>query len=387
MPEMTRLILNTVIASQTFTLENEILGSSNGKPRQQFSTARRPVLGDLYLEVREPDMPGPEELISIRADYGADATRPITDAQGTVEAVWVRWHEVPNWLSSTYRDRHFLVDRETGQITFGDNIHGRVPPPGANNVQLRRYQTGGGAGGNKPRRVIEQLRATVPYVDKVTNPEPAHGGQDLEDWDSVCERGSRWLRHRDRAVTAEDYEDLAKFASPIVAQAKCYPAQDRALDPLGKGIPRPGMVSVVVVPRGTDSRPQPDLELLRRVRDFLGARSTPEANLVVLAPEYVRICVDAEVVAQSAYMGASVKTRCEEKLMQFLHPVTGGERSRGWEFGARPRESDLYAQLEAVEGLSYVRSLEIHLEEDRPGLGESGSFLISSGEHRIRLAP
>jgi predicted phage baseplate assembly protein len=383
-PGMTRLLLNTVMATQAMTLENELLGSSTGKPRQTFRTARTPVLRDLYLEVREADQPAAEELASIRALYGAAAVTPIVDAQGRLEGVWVRWHEVENWLSSTHRDRHFIVDRETGQIIFGDNIHGRIPPAGTNNVRLRRYHTGGGKVGNKPRRTIEQLRTTVPYVDKVSNPEPAFGGQDIEDWESLCERGSRWLRHRDRAVTAEDYEDLAKLASPIVAKAKCYPAEDRALDPLGKDIHR-GMVSVMVVPRSADPRPQPDLELLRRVCDFLNARSAADASLVALAPEYVRICVDADVVAQSAYMGASVKSRCEEKLTRFLHPVSGGEQGRGWEFGDYPHESDLYAQLEAVDGLGYVRSLRLRVEEDRPGLFDSGSFLISSGDHRIRL--
>jgi hypothetical protein len=383
-PDMTRLLPNTVMATQTFTLENELLGSSNGKPRQTFNTARRPILHDLHLEVTEPDLPGPEELTLIRAAGGGEAVTPITDPQGKVEAVWVRWHEVEDWLSSTHRDRHFMVDRETGQIIFGDNIHGRIPPAGTNNIRLRRYQTGGGTAGNRPRGVIEQLRTTVPYVDKVSNPEPAFGGQDLEDWEALCERGSRWLRHRERAVTAEDYEDLAKLAAPIIARAKCYPAEDRARDPLGKELQR-GMVSIVVVPRGTDARPRPDLELLRRVRDFLRARSAPEANLVVLAPEYVRICVEADVVPQNAYMGASVKARCEEKLTRFFHPVSGGEQNRGWEFGAFPHESDLYAQLEAVDGLGYVRSLSMRVEEDRPGLFESRSFLISSGEHRIRL--
>jgi hypothetical protein len=383
-PELTRLLLNTVTATQTVTLQNELLGSSNGKPDQKFRSARTPVLRDLHLEVQEPDMPGAEELARIRATEGAAAVTTVLDAQGRVEQIWVRWHEVADWLSSTHGDRHFVVDRETGEIMFGDGRKGRIPPAGTNNIRLRRYQTGGGAGGNVPDGTIEQLRTTVPYVDRVTNLEAAAGGQNLEDWESLCERGSRWLRHRDRAVTAEDYEDLAKLASPLVAKARCYPAEDRARDPLGNTVQR-GMVSVVVVPHSADPRPRPDLTLLRRVRDFLIERSVAETSLVVLAPEYVRISVETSVVAESAHMGASVKARCEEKLMRFLHPVLGGEQNRGWEFGALPHESDLYAQLEAVAGLSYIRSLRIGVEEDRPDLLKSGNFLISPGEHRIRL--
>src|SRR5215831_3951540 len=384
LPDLARVLLNTVPATHTVTLQNELLGSSNGKPRQTFRTARRPVLHDLFLEVREPDMPGPDELASIRAAYGVDATTPITDPQGRVEAVWVRWHEVGDWLSSTHRDRHFVANRETGEIMFGDGTKGQIPPAGANNVRLRRYQTGGGHAGNKAPGTIVQLRTTVPYVDSAINLEAASGGQNIEDWDSLRERGSRWLRHRDRAVTAEDYEDLAKRASPVVAKARCYSCRDFAVDPAGENL-WPGMVSVVIVPRSENPRPQPDLTLLRRVRDFLNQSRVADASLVVLAPEYVRISVSLVVVPEAAYAGATVVLQCQETLARYLHPVTGGDQGSGWQFGALPHESDLYARLESVEGLGYIRSLDVRIEEDRPGLLQSGNFLISSGDHRIQL--
>jgi len=358
LPETTRMALNTVMATQTLTLENELLGSSNGKPGQTFHTARTPVLSELHLEVREEERVG--------------------------DGPWVPWQEVDSWSSSTHEDRHFVVNRETGEITFGDNVNGRVPPRGTNNVQLRRYQTGGGVAGNQPPGTIGQLRTTVPYVDAVKNLEAAVGGQDWEDWESLAERGSRSLRHRDRAVTAEDYEDLANLASPRVALARCYGCEDGARDSLD-GTVRPGTVSVVVVPRDAEARPRPSLELLRRVRDFLSARSAPEVSLVVLAPRYVRVCVEAEVVAREASGGGGVQVRCKERLTQFLHPVTGGEQRRGWGIGESPHESDLYAQLEDVDGVDYVRSLRFRLEEEEPGTLETKRFVISSGEHRIQL--
>jgi predicted phage baseplate assembly protein len=206
----------------------------------------------------------------------------------------------------------------------------------------------------------------------------------VEDWESLAERGSRSLRHRDRAVTAEDYEDLTKLASPRVALARCYACEDGAGDSFD-GTLRPGKVSVVVVPRGAEARPRPSLELLRRVRDFLDARSAPEVSLVVLAPRYVHVCVEAEVVAREASGGGGVQVRCAERLTRFLHPVAGGERGRGWEVGDVPHESDLYAQLEDVDGVGYVRSLRFRLEEEEPGTLETKRFVISSGEHRIQL--
>ena len=383
-PKLCRLLLNTAPATQTFTIQNELLGSSNGLPNQIFHSARVPLLHDVQLEVREPDVPGEEELARICREEGEDAVTMIRDAQGRLEQIWVRWHEVSDFLASSHSDRHYTVDRQSGEIRFGDSTQGCIPAVGANNVRLRRYQTGGGAFGNKPAGSITQLRTSVPYVDSVINLEPALGGQDVEDWDAVRERGARWLRHRERAITMEDYEDLAKLASPAVAKAKCYPNCDLAVDPAGSS-PQPGVVSLIIIPHSEALRPLPELHLLHRVRDFLHARRVPDTELVILAPEYVSATVHAVVVAATAPTAADIVAQCDQALGRYLHPLTGGPGGRGWEFGQRPYESDLYALLESIRGLDYVQSLSLSLEEERPGLLASGLFLICAGEHSIRL--
>jgi hypothetical protein len=383
LPKLHRLLLNTVPATQTLTLQDELLGSSNGLSNQVFHSTRVPILHDVQLEVREPGVSAEEEPARVYQEEGEDAGTRSRDAQGRMEQIWVRWHEVRDFLSSSSHDRHFVVDRQSGAIRFGDGRQGRIPAIGANNVRLRRYQTGGGAFGNKPAGSITQLRTSVRYVDSVINLEPAVGGQNVEDWEAVRERGARWLRHRERAVTLEDYEDLATLASPAVAKAKCYPNRDLAVDPAGKSI-QPGVVSVIIVPRSQDPRPLPELALLRRVRHFLEARRVPDTELVILAPEYVRVSVIAVVVAATAQPGASMVRQCDQVVGRYLHPLTGGPYGRGWEFGQRPYESDFYALLESIRGLE-VQSLTINMAEERQGLLESGLFLICAGEYSIRL--
>src|SRR5262249_27086795 len=209
-----------------------------------------------------------------------------------------------------------------------------------------------------------------PSVRVVINLEPAVGGRDTEEWDGLRERSARWLRRRDRAVAGEDYEDLAKRASPFVAKARCYQNRDLVADPSGMLI-RPGVVSLIIAPRSGDRRPSPDLPLLRQVKTFLRARQTPDAEVVVLAPEYVQVAVEAWVVVANPDAGASVVTKCEEALEKYLHPVGGGLEGEGWEFGRRPHESDLYALLESIRDLDHVGSLDMRLREERPGLLES----------------
>jgi hypothetical protein len=56
------------------------------------------------------------------------------------------WHEMPDFACSQRRDRHFILDRETGVLRFGDGERGLVPPVGA--CVRGWYRVGAGASGN-----------------------------------------------------------------------------------------------------------------------------------------------------------------------------------------------------------------------------------------------
>jgi predicted phage baseplate assembly protein len=113
---------------------------------------------------------------------------------------------------------------------------GAVPPKGAP-LRVPEYLTGGGPAGNVAARTITVLRTTVPFVDRVENRRAAHGGVDGETIEEAKERGPLALRTRDRAVTAEDYEQLARRAAPGIARVRCVPGRVAAR---GAGRPGPG---------------------------------------------------------------------------------------------------------------------------------------------------
>ncbi|SCX85639.1 putative baseplate assembly protein [Nitrosospira sp. Nl5] len=381
-----RLLLNTVLASQTMRLENELLGSSNGRPGQVFHTLHTPIIGELMLEVREPGKNAGRQLRTgldeeSRYRFGSTeiSTLPVNEA-------WVRWSGVEDFFASDSHSRHYIADRLTGSIRFGDGRNGRIPPPGANNIRLREYRAGGGRRGNRPAGAITRLHTTIPYVESVTNHEPAAGGQDKEDVISLSQGATARLRHRDRAVCIDDYADLARQASSEVAYAKCITARDLLRDPAERET-ETGAVSLIVVPyKGHNaSRPQPSFELLKNVKAFLDARRPLGVDLIVLGPEYVSIDIQVEIAWAAGHSVAGAAAECENRLSRFLHPVTGGLDGHGWQFGQEPHASDIYSLLGAIEGLDHIRGLELRSREERPGLLSAGTFLICSGKHEIRL--
>jgi Baseplate J-like protein len=233
-PRFRRLLTNTLWAAQSATHTHEVLGSSTGNPNQTFRSTRSPILANQQLAVIEE-----------------------------TEETEVPWQEVSDFYGSSAEDRHYTLDRFTGTVQFGNGQRGKVPPLGQNNVQLLHYRTGGGTQGNLPAQTIVQMKTTVPSIDRVTNLEAAGGGANREAMERVKDRGPKRLRHRDRAVTAQDLEDLAFEASPAVARAKAITPH---FDPITLQwfpsypirIDQPGEIQVAIA---VDARSSPNLAL------------------------------------------------------------------------------------------------------------------------------
>ncbi|HCZ13454.1 MAG TPA: putative baseplate assembly protein [Candidatus Accumulibacter sp.] len=383
-PHLSRVLFNTTMALQAVTVRNEILGSSDGSENQRFRTIRTPLLAGERLEVRERELPATAEQTLIQQASGDAAITFTEGAGGRPPEIWVRWLPVADFYGSGPRDRHYVLDALSGEIRFGNGRNGLIPPAGTGNVRLAHYRTGGGVVGNRPANAIVQLKTTVPYVDQVSNLEPALGGAEAETLESLRQRAPRALRHRQRAVSIEDYQDLAVLASPAVARARCVPLHDLARDPAALRS-WPGTVSLIVVPRTRDAKPLPSLTLLDEVRRYLDQRRIPTADLVVVGPEYLRVDVTVEVALLSLEGASAVESEVAQTLARFLHPLTGGLDRNGWDFGRKPHRSDLYALLEAVPGVDHLRSLQVSESEERPGALASGRFLVYSGIHDIRL--
>ncbi|MDF0664877.1 MAG: putative baseplate assembly protein [Nitrospira sp.] len=388
LPKIRQVALNTVMASQLISVTSEILGSGNAAENQRFSTAHAPVLAGQRLEVREPEMATAAERATLEREEGADAVSVLLDPTGCPEEIWVRWHEVPDFYGSGPRDRHYVMNHSTGEIRFGNGVNGLAPPTGIGNIRMAWYQTGGGAAGNRPAGTIVQLNRTIPYVDKVTNLDASSGGAEAELPADLLNRAPRAIRHRGRAVTLEDYEDLAVLASPDVARAKCVPLRDLIDDPLDTKPRAPGAVSVVIVPCSSEAKPLPSLELTTRVQSYLERYSVPTATVAVVGPLYVKVNITVEIALVSLDRAGPVEQAAQDRLAAFLHPLVGGQDGNGWAFGRVPSKSDIYATLGTISGLDHVRSLRLELVVDLPDVDlqavtATGRFLVYSGLHRI----
>lgn len=144
---------------------------------------------------------------------------------------------------------------------------------------------------------------------------------------------------------------------------------------------RGGRVLAIVVPYSLERQPTPNLALLNRVESYLQARFVPTMKLLVSGPKWQEVKVITEIVPVSVESADAVRVAAIDRIHSFLHPLTGGDRGEGWSFGRKPHNSDLYAVLEAVPGVKYVRTLNIQFAAAAIDI----QTLIYSGQHIVTL--
>jgi len=351
-PRVDAIMLHTVGAVQLDTL-SETLGRGSGLPWQTFRLDRFTALPDsLELDIIET----PPE--------GGDA-QPV------------RWTRVDSLDGSGREDRHYTFDADTGIITFGDGITGRLPevPIGKEeNIVLRAYAVTEGDRGNVPAGSISGFVQPSSELAGVTvvNRKPAIGGAAAETLSAAKSRARSELSAVQRAVTSEDYETLALSTPGLrVARAKAVPLQGE------DGRVAEGRVTVVIVPLSEYPNPRPSEGFLRTVCRHLDRHRLLGTELRVLPPNYVKIAVEAEVSVRQGYGTDTTEAKAAEALNQFLHPLAGGPEGRGWPFGRTVYVSEIYEVLEGVAGVDAVANVRLLASEGSFSMAEDGSLAIS----------
>jgi predicted phage baseplate assembly protein len=361
----------TVEAVQAELVPEEVLGTSEGVPGQAFALRSAPVLGGL-----------------------GDPVVEVSSADG-----WVEWTAVDDFASSGPDDRHFRLDPVPGEVTFGPVVrlpggglrrYGAIPAKGET-VRVRGHAAGGGARGNVPAASVATLKASIPFVAAVENRVAARGGTDGETLAEAAARAPILLRTRGRAVTAEDYEALAREAVPEAARIRCITGDSESA----------GTVRVLVVPAAaqhdgmvTFADLVPPVPLLERLTARLEQVRMIGTRVCVEPPRYRGVTVVARLVARPRADQERVRREALAALYRFLNPLPGGGfDGHGWEFGRPVRSGDVYAVLQDVSGVQAVE--DIRLFSANPVTGERGAeqtrvelernSLVFSFEHLVKV--
>lgn len=338
--------VNAALAVQRARVVAEQLPGGNGEPDQHAVLANTPVMVDTVgitvngepwdriddLAAADPEVPPRSPRLTIGVADSEAQEAPTTDV--------------------------YTADRESGEVQFGNGLHGRRPPPGAS-IQAS-YAYGGGARGNIG---IGAIAATLANGLKARNPVPFWGGSDGELLPEAERRIPSFLRHSDRPVSELDLLEVTK-STPGVDLGRVEilplvhpddPAQDSA-----------GVVTILVIPRNDPLQPEaprPDRLFLEALCRYLEPRRVLTTELHIIGPTYVPVWVSVGINIVPGRAEGPVRDLVRAAVQQFVSPLVGGfvppgeTEGTGWPLERPVDVPELMAAVARVSGVAAVNGL------------------------------
>ncbi len=394
-PAIHHVIVNGVRVEQAVESGGEGIAAGGaigtGEPFQRIALPEKPVIASSVRLFTEP---------------GPDGT-------------WALWERRDDLDASSPTDRHFVLDATAGEITVGDGAHGSTVGEGSEiqvDYRVTRAEAGNVPAGTiralagKDRfrhwealvaavedRVAEMERSTpglsvgaadaLSWIDAlvVSQPFPAAEGAAAETLAHAEGRAIERMEERTRAVTLEDFEQVA-LHTPGVRLARAHACAN--VHPRLPCYRAPGIVTVVVIPHLPQARPMPSAELRRTVASYLARRRLIGSRIEVVGPTYHVVTVRAKVQLLSGVGPGGARERIAASLERFFHPLKGGTDQEGWPLGRDVYRSEVLQVIDETAGVDFVVDLEL-VDED--GLASCANLcigpfgLVASGRHAIEV--
>jgi hypothetical protein len=337
--------VNATSVSQVVPVNQELLGTGTGTPFQTFTVANTPVVMD-----------------------GAGFLLEVQQTGGT----WQAWQLIDDIYAAPASANDYTFDPASGTVTGGSGLFGARFPLGA--AVRATYRYGGGPQGQVAIGAINKS-STLPGGFSVTNPLATWGASAAESVSDGEANITRWLRHRDRLVTAQDFSDIT-WRTPGVDMGRVDVLPLFNPDASNPTSTWPGMVTVMVVP-GSDpvhpNAPVPDVTFLNAVCNWLDPRRLVTTQVEVRGPVYQQIWVSVGIEVLPGQVPTLVQQAVVAAVQSFLSPLTGGlpipnigtgildggslGTGSGWPLNTNVRSQDIEAVATRVPGVRYVDSV------------------------------
>jgi hypothetical protein len=349
--------INAATVTQQARAAREVLPDGSGRPDQAVRLTHTPVLPEtLSLRVDGVEWTRVEDL------YGAAPEVPVPDLR-----------LAPGAPPPPAGDpRVFTLDPASGVVRFGDGVHGARPPAAA--AIRADYAYGVGRAGNVAAGAI-RAGAALPAGVKVSNPVRTWGGAEAESVAEGEKQIARYLRHRDRLVSSEDFDTIVRRTPGVdVGRVDVIPAFNPELSPSTPG-DAPGSVTLLIVPRADRERPDaplPDQPFLDAVCAYIDPRRLVTTECFLRGPDYQPIWVSVAVDVVAGVSTAEARDAVAAALRAFVSPLPSPGRSdfshtaTGWPRGKPVVPLELLAVASRVAAVELVRGVLLAAGDD-PG--------------------
>jgi baseplate J-like protein len=345
-------LINSVKAWTLRTDVEESLTYEDFAAVPEFQLLHRPIF-DAQIWVNETGNLSKAEQNSLQKD---GRIRFINVNPNNTET-WVLWQQTESFYENPEDGRKYTLDKANGILRFSAGTNYRLPPPGVSNGIYVNMRIGGGEEGNLQKGAITGTELNYGFINQVWNPIGFSGGCNKETPDEAMERTAAAYKHHHRAVTAADYEKLAKEASRMVYRAFCFTGR------IADGSRKSGYITLVILQKDYEKshyyfHSLRDI-IMEYMKDKVFENLLTQNRLQIVSPDFIEIQVGAEVKVQDFNEIFQCKRQIMQKLHTFFNPISGNFTGNGFSVGVLPNRSQIETVIKSILSVKEISNLVI----------------------------
>ena len=233
-------------------------------------------------------------------------------------------------------------------------------------------------------KTISKLIKRIPEVKSISQPYSSFDGVPKETDEVYYRRVSERLRHKNRAITIWDYENIILQQFPYIHKVKClsHSKENEFL--------KPGEVLIVVIPDIINKnvfdiyQPRVSRAKLNSIMEYINKLNSLHVETVVINPDYEVVTVELKVKFLKGYDESYYKKVLNTDIIKLLSPWAF-EKTASINFGVELHKSIVIKYVEELSYVDYVQDVELFVDgvKHNSGIAPSSpkAILVSSKQH------
>ncbi|HNW50965.1 MAG TPA: baseplate J/gp47 family protein [Prolixibacteraceae bacterium] len=210
---------------------------------------------------------------------------------------------------------------------------------------------------------ISKLVQRVSTVKSILQPYNSFNGIPEESDPAYYRRISERLRHKNRAISAWDYEAIILQQFPDIQKAKCLNHSSET------SFLSPGNVLIVVIPDIVNKnvfdmyQPRVSKATLNAIQEFVNQQNTLHVTAKVINPDYEEVTIELKAKFYSGFDENYYLKVLNDDIIRFLSPWAF-EKTTSIEFSTTLHRSVLINYLEKLDYVDFVEDVKLKKGEE-----------------------
>ncbi|MFI3174339.1 MAG: baseplate J/gp47 family protein [Bacillota bacterium] len=271
---------------------------------------------------------------------------------------WEKWEKIETLDETKGETLVYLLNEEKRAIRFGDNLNGKAPSIGENNICITSFVTTVAEEGNLQKNTITQFVETEKFGNvNLIHYESARGGASAPSSEALLEKIRNVMSERHRAVTVLDYEKIALDTPSLsLGSVTVIPLYDKNVEGEAENT-----VTIVVEPYCFSTLKNTLEMYVKNVEKHLEKYRLLTTKISVITPTYVPLDLLGELrlTQQLAFRDRRYEEKISEIVEEYIYEL---QKER---LGITIQSSQIHTRLETLPFVQHIKYLQVEV----PGVG------------------